>query len=83
MTWSAKLAVTEIGRHGEAPIVVVAAASGPDEITSNTEGRIHSMELRIQLDEDTTSLRPGDIIQAWGSFNAQPAPAQPVRMDSA
>jgi hypothetical protein len=33
-----------------------------DAIVSNTEGKIRSLELKMVLDEDQTTLKPGDRI---------------------
>jgi len=40
-------------------------------LTSNTEGTIRSIEIRFSLDEDNTSLKPGDIINVTGHFTAK------------
>lgn len=37
-------------------------------LVSNTEGRIRSIEITLVLDEDSTTLKPGDVIQLSGSF---------------
>ena len=38
-------------------------------IVSNTEGRIQSVEVRLVLDEDETTLKPGAVIQISGHFS--------------
>ncbi len=73
MTWSAKFTVQDIG-DGPAPIDVLAVAPA-DDVVSNTEGNIASMELRIQFDEDEVALRPGDVITGHGSFVGTPPAA--------
>lgn len=66
MTFSARFTVQDVG-PGPAPIDVIAAAEG-DAITANTEGKVRSMELKIVLDEDETTLKEGDVITASGHF---------------
>lgn len=68
MTWSARFTVQDVS-DGPAPIDVLAAAQTED-ITSNTEGKVRSMELRIQLDEDQTKVKVGDIFTASGHFSS-------------
>jgi hypothetical protein len=41
------------------------------EIISNTEGKIKSLELKIVLDEDSTTLKPGDRVSVNGHFDAR------------
>lgn len=67
MTWSARFTVQDVG-DGPAPIDVLAAAQAED-ITSNTEGKVRSMELRIQLDQDETRVKIGDTFTASGHFS--------------
>jgi hypothetical protein len=69
MTWSAKFTVQDVS-DGPAPIDILAAANADDDgaVVSNTEGRVRSMELRVQLDEDTTNIKVGDVITATGHF---------------
>jgi len=42
-------------------------------IQSNTEGKIKSLEVRMVLDEDETSLKPGDIVNVNGHFQGKAA----------
>ena len=37
-------------------------------IVSNTEGAIRAVEVRLQLDADTTALKAGDVILVSGHF---------------
>jgi hypothetical protein len=69
MTWSARLTVQDVS-DGPAPIDILAAANADDAgaVVSNTEGKIRSLELRVQLDEDSTNIKVGDVITATGHF---------------
>jgi hypothetical protein len=66
MTFSARFKVKTIS-EGPAPIEIIAVA-GLDEITANTEGNVTSMALRINLFENETAIRTGDIITVTGHF---------------
>jgi hypothetical protein len=68
MTWSANLRVEDVS-DGPAPIDVLDFEQ--PEIISNTEGKIKSLELKIVLDEDSTTLKPGDRISVNGHFDAR------------
>lgn len=69
MTWSGKLRVQDVS-DGPAPIDVLAAANveDGDPITSNTEGAIVGMELKLRLNADTTNIKVGDEIYVSGHF---------------
>jgi hypothetical protein len=66
MTFSARFTVQDVG-DGPRPIDVLAVSEG-DAIVANTEGKVRSMELRIVLDEDETTLKEGDVITTSGHF---------------
>jgi hypothetical protein len=66
VTWTGKFTVQDVG-DGPAPIDVLAAAQTED-IVSNTEGKIRSIELRIQLDEGETKVKIGDQFSISGHF---------------
>jgi hypothetical protein len=69
MTFSARFKVQDVG-EGPAPIDVIAVASVEDgTLTQNTE-RARSMELRIQLETDETTLAEGQEIVVTGHFLA-------------
>ena len=82
MTWTARATVQDVS-DGAAPIVVLAVANAdetydgaafgqPEQkypcVTSNTEGKIRSVEIKLVLDEDASPLQPGDVIQLSGHF---------------
>lgn len=67
MTFSARFKVQDVG-DGPAPIDVLAVAEVEDgSLTQNTE-KARSMELRIQIDADETTIKVGDTITAQGHF---------------
>lgn len=66
MTWSARFKVQDVS-DGPAPIDVLAIAEG-DDVTSNTEGPIRSIELKLVIDADETGIAVGDEISATGHF---------------
>lgn len=67
MTFSARFKIDDVG-EGPAPINVLAVAEVEDgSLTQNTE-KARSMELRILLDADETSLAIGDVITVSGHF---------------
>lgn len=68
MTWSAQFKVQDVG-DGPAPIDILAIASIEDGTLSTNTEQAKSMELRIQIDADTTSITEGFIINAWGHFD--------------
>lgn len=69
MTWSARFKVQDVS-DGPAPIDVIAVASVEDgSLNQNTE-KASSMELRIQLDTDETSIKIGDEITGSGHFTS-------------
>ena len=69
MTFQARFQVQDVG-DGPAPINVLAVASVEDgTLTQNTE-KARSMELRIVIDADKTSLAVGDSITASGHFTS-------------
>lgn len=76
MTFSARFTVDDVG-DGPAPIDVLAVASvEAGTLTSNTE-RATSMELRVQLDVDETTLAVGEVLcSVHGHFDT-PVPPQP------
>lgn len=64
MTWTARCKVDDVG-PGPRPIDVLATSTS---VTSNTEGKIAGVELRFQLDEDSTKVKVGDEITVSGHF---------------
>ncbi len=69
MTWTAKFKVQYVS-DGPAPTTVFARASVNDgTLMQNTE-KAQSMELRIVLDVDETTIKTGDEITATGHFSA-------------
>lgn len=67
MTFSARFKIQDVS-DGPAPIDVLAVASVEEEtLTVNTE-KAKSMELRIVLDADETTLAEGDEITVSGHF---------------
>lgn len=67
MTFSARFKIQAVG-DGPAPIDVLAFADIEDGgLNQNTE-KATSMELRILIDTDETSLKEGDIITATVHF---------------
>lgn len=67
MTWSARFKVQDVS-EGPAPIDVLAVASVDDgSLNQNTE-KARSMELKIVLDVDETSIKIGDEITGTGHF---------------
>jgi len=44
-------------------------------ITSNTEGKIRAVEIRLQLEEDSTTLKVGDVVTVSGHFQGLVASA--------
>lgn len=58
--------------EGASPVDVLAVANAdePGAIICNTEGKVRSAELRLQLDQDNTTLRAGDTITLSGHFKA-------------
>jgi len=67
MTYNANFKVQDVG-DGPAPINVLAVAEVEDgTLTQNTE-KARSMELRILIDADTTTIKVGDTISAYGHF---------------
>lgn len=40
-------------------------------IVSNTEGKIRNIEMTLVLDEDHTTLKPGDIVNVNGHFDGR------------
>lgn len=66
MTWQGKFRVTDVTY---APVEIVAIAEG-DDVTSNTEGKITSVELRFTVEGDSTKVRAGDEFTASGHFSA-------------
>jgi hypothetical protein len=69
MTFTARFKVQDVG-EGPAPINVLAVASVEDgTLTTNTE-KARSMELRIVIDADETSLAEGDELYCNGHFSA-------------
>ena len=67
MTWTAKFTVQAV-EDQQKPIAVTARADA-DQVASNTEGKIAGMELTIRLDENSTTLKPGDEFHAHGHFD--------------
>lgn len=53
-----KDADTEEGRNREVPA-----------LTSNTEGKLHSVEIKMVFDEDEPPLAVGDVVSVYGHFN--------------
>ena len=67
MTFQARFKVQDVG-EGPAPINVLAVAEVEDgSLTQNTE-KARSMELRILIDADETTIKAGDTITASGHF---------------
>ncbi len=68
MTFNARFTVQEVG-DGPSPINVLAVAAVDDEtLTANTE-KATSMELRVVIDADETSVAVGDILPVSGHFS--------------
>ncbi len=69
MTFTARFKVHDVS-DGPAPIDVLAVAEVEDgSLTQNTE-KARSMELRIVIDADETSLSEGDTLHVTGHFNS-------------
>ncbi len=69
MTWQAKFKIQEVG-EGPAPIDVLAVADVANgSLIQNTEN-VSSMELRLVVNTDQTSLKVGDEILANGHFTS-------------
>lgn len=66
MTFSARFKVQDVS-EGPSPIDILAIA---DDVLSNTEGKIQTMELRITLDADETAITEGSVINVSGHFTA-------------
>lgn len=64
MTWTGKFTVDAVE---ESPTVLVASADA-EAIISNTEGKIRRAGLRLELDEDQTSVKVGDVLSVSGHF---------------
>ena len=58
--------------EGASPVDVLAVANADElgAIICNTEGKVRAAELKLQLDQDNTTLRAGDTITLSGHFAA-------------
>lgn len=67
MTFQARFKVQDVS-EGPAPINVLAVAEVDDgTLTQNTE-KASTMELRVLIDADETTIKVGDTITASGHF---------------
>lgn len=69
MTWQAKFTIKDVS-EGPGPINVLAVASVEDGTLNQNTEKASSMELRVVIDADETTLAVGDQITGSGHFSA-------------